>query len=412
MRLFGGFSGTETSSHQRDPSGDETVLSGDLRGDDRLSFANNDENSYHVLIASGSEPNAVLDGFIIAGGNANGPKEGDHRYGGGIYNLAGCPTIANCVFRYNSAVSYGGGIYNYYTKRGPTLNNCSFTHNRAGAGGGINNNVSNSIIANCTFSGNMAGWGGGVYNSSSSSVLTNCTLISNFAEGNGGGMCNNERGSLILTNCILVGNSAKIGGGGLANFKGSNATLTNCLFSGNLVDAHVPEKRGGGGINNAGADVSLTNCTLVGNSGDFGGGMLNSDRGSVDLTNCILWGNSSSSGIDESAQIDNTRTDLRSTINHCCVQGWTGKLDGVGNFGSNPLFIDPNGPDNEIGTEDDNLCLSPNSPCLNAGDNSAIPADTTDLDGDDDTNEPIPFDIEGKPRILNGTVDIGAYEGG
>jgi hypothetical protein len=58
------------------------------------------------------------------------------------------------------------------------------------------------------------------------------------------------------------------------------------------------------------------------------------------------------------------------------------------------------------------LRLKPGSPCINAGDNAAVPADTLDLDNDGDTDEPIPFDIEGKPRILNGTVDLGAYESG
>jgi len=65
-----------------------------------------------------------------------------------------------------------------------------------------------------------------------------------------------------------------------------------------------------------------------------------------------------------------------------------------------------------IGTEDDNLRLKPGSPCINAGDNSAIPVDEFDLDDDGDSNEPTPFDIDGKPRILNGTVDVGAYERG
>jgi len=58
------------------------------------------------------------------------------------------------------------------------------------------------------------------------------------------------------------------------------------------------------------------------------------------------------------------------------------------------------------------LSLITGSPCINAGDNAAVPADTLDLDGEVNPNEPIPFDIEGKPRILNGIVDIGAYESG
>lgn len=65
-----------------------------------------------------------------------------------------------------------------------------------------------------------------------------------------------------------------------------------------------------------------------------------------------------------------------------------------------------------IDTYDDNLRLKPGSPCINAGDNAVLPLDKLDLDSDGDPNEPIPFDIEGKPRILNGRVDIGAYESG
>jgi len=70
VRLLGGFSGTETSSYQRDPNNNETILSGDLKGDDGPDFAKNGENSYHVVTSDGTKPNAVLDGFIITGGNA------------------------------------------------------------------------------------------------------------------------------------------------------------------------------------------------------------------------------------------------------------------------------------------------------------------------------------------------------
>ena len=103
---------------------------------------------------------------------------------------------------------------------------------------------------------------------------------------------------------------------------------------------------------------------------------------------------------------------VASDIDYCCIQGWTGELGGTGNLRDDPLFVNLDGPDNEIGTEDDNLRLRPSSPCINAGDNNATGVDVSDLDADGDANEPMPFDFEDKPRILNGTVDIGAFENG
>src|SRR5690606_10802818 len=46
---------------------------------------------------------AVLDGFILTGGNVI--------YGGGMFNSLSSPTIANCIFTGNRS-SYGGGMYN------------------------------------------------------------------------------------------------------------------------------------------------------------------------------------------------------------------------------------------------------------------------------------------------------------
>ena len=157
----------------------------------------------------------------------------------------------------------------------------------------------------------------------------------------------------------------------------------------------------------------IVNCTFSMNKvEEYGGGIWNSEKGNPRLINCVLWGNSDVGGRDESAQIYNLSHAQTYEINHSCIQGWSGKLGGSGNFGNNPLFVDPNGPDKIAGTEDDNLRLSPNSYCINRGDNTVLPIDTYDLDRNGDPNEPIPFDFEGKPRILNGRVDIGAYESG
>ena len=185
--------------------------------------------------------------------------------------------------------------------------------------------------------------------------------------------------------------------------RGSSPTLVNCTFVGNSAGQYA-----GAMHNNQQASPVLANCTFVANTTrGHSGGIFNSDDCSPVLANCALWGNTYAGDDLEDAQINGG-----GLINYCCIQGWSGKLGGVGNFGDAPLFVDPDGSDNKIGTQDDNLRLLPNSPCINAGDNSALAADVSDLDGDGDTQEPVPFDLEGKSRVLDGTIDIGAYEGG
>lgn len=77
------------------------------------------------------------------------------------------------------------------------------------------------------------------------------------------------------------------------------------------------------------------------------------------------------------------------------------------NIDADPCFVNPGNND---------FHLRPDSPCIDRGDNNSIPSDTTDLDGDGNTTEPIPFDLDGNPRIVDGNndgnsvVDMGAYE--
>ena len=316
--------------------------------------------------------------------------------GGGMFNWQYCsPTVANCTFVGNSANRGGGMCSDGHCD--PTVTGCTFTDNWAYTGGGMcNDDNCEPTVTGCSFGGNWASYdGGGMYNSSSSPTVTNCTFTGNSANGTyayGGGMCNVDSSSPEVISCTFTSNRANHGsGGGMYNMY-SNPILTNCTFTGNSASY-------GGGISNEWCSYSiLTNCTFTGNSADINGGGMNIYDccfGDPVSTNCIFWGNSDSGGMDESAQIYNTGF-CSVFINYSCIQGWTGGLGGSGNHGNNPLFVDADGTDNTPGTEDDNLRLLPWSPCIDAGDNSVVEPNSTDLDGN--------------PRIINGIVDMGAYE--
>ncbi|UCE59199.1 MAG: hypothetical protein JSU63_17365 [Phycisphaerales bacterium] len=93
------------------------------------------------------------------------------------------------------------------------------------------------------------------------------------------------------------------------------------------------------------------------------------------------------------------------TVNDSNVEGgWPG----VGNVDADPLFVDADGADDILGTLDDNLRLSPGSPCIDAGDNAEVDACGTDLDGNPRfMDDPMTADTgSGNAPI----VDMGAYE--
>jgi len=127
----------------------------------------------------------------------------------------------------------------------------------------------------------------------------------------------------------------------------------------------------------------------------------------VQLRNCIVWGNRGNQKVDR-----RPGRQLAGLVfaSRCCVEDGTGQIQGSSPPSQDPLFVDPNGPDGMPGTEDDDLRLKPGSPCIDAGDANALPMDSEDLDGDRDRIEPIPVDLAGVPRVVGGSVDIGAYE--
>lgn len=82
VAIYGGFAGSETLLSERDPTTNETILSGDLKQNDTPDFGNRSDNAFHVVTSIGHNNTAILDGFTIQGGNANGSNPSE-KYGGG-----------------------------------------------------------------------------------------------------------------------------------------------------------------------------------------------------------------------------------------------------------------------------------------------------------------------------------------
>jgi hypothetical protein len=292
VSLKGGYAGvTQPEPDARDVQLYETILSGDLSGDDvdvddaadLPDEPTRADNSYHVVTASNTDATAVLDGFTISAGDAL--PDPAYTMGAGLFNETGSPTIANCRFNKNTA-SHGGAIFNLDSD--PILADCSFGNNCADQGGGISNDNSTATLTYCSFENNYGGsWGGGISNRHSSSTLVNCTFRNNVAH-DAGAISNRQHSSLTLTDCVFRGNHAS-GGGAIQNWADSTAELVNCSFT----DNHATRGPGGAIHNRFDSELTLGGCSFTTNSASTRGGAVSSGSAtSLTLTDCTLAENS------------------------------------------------------------------------------------------------------------------------
>ncbi len=257
-------------------------------------------------------------------------------------------------YPFNSKYSCGGGVH---AEKGGVVTNCIITCNSASSDGG---GAYKGQISSCTISKNSADWGGGIYS------RDNCTI----------------------DNCTIYGNYA-IEGGGILSYKG---TIKNCFIYGNSA------RQNGGGIRSD-YDVGIYNCIISGNSAGNAAG-VDADQGDG-IFNCTIADNFSTSKKGVGLSCENTKVynsiiyrnhpkDLTATPNsfsHCCVPPG---IKGPGIVNKVPQFL--------WGKYDYvDYHLGPGSPCVDAGKYFEWMDTATDLDGN--------------PRIMNGKVNIGAYEG-
>ncbi|WP_304234461.1 choice-of-anchor Q domain-containing protein [Jiulongibacter sediminis] len=393
--IMGGFAGTETAFSQRDTATialNPSILSGEQGTQGDVS-----DNSYHVVMVALEGSSAILDGFTIQDGTANGGSSDTlgsvyikQSYGGGLISAYSGAQIRNITFKNNKA-KYGAGFFNQ--AGGQTISNCLFMNNVADStGGGLYNLGSNPTISNSKFIQNSAAGfgGGGIANASSSPNIDKCLFQLNSGR-QGGGMGNALGSSPIVQNSFFLQNTASYAGGGFGtDGTGGGAAplpkVVNCVFANNTATQF------GGGVANNYAFPIITYSTFYGNAaGFYGGGVFNATSSISTITNSIFRNNIANFGGSDNYNFAGGSASISYSILQNAFSGTAIQV------GVNPLFTDvtnPAGTDGIFWTMDDGFSLLIGSPAIDAGITNALTS----------------TDILGRQRAYNGIPDLGPYE--
>jgi hypothetical protein len=261
--IYGGFAGGETMRSQRDPVVNVTILSGDIGTPGSAA-----DNSYHVVTTDASvTSSAVLDGFTITAGQADGNPVSSQDRGAGIWVNGGSPSLSQLIVSSNFASGQGAGIR--VTSASPTILDSSFLFNSVsfgGAGAGLYSGGGSTVyLQNCIFRSNSisgASTGGGGIDTAGNTTLVNCVVAQNSPNGiqtnTAGGNNNTIKDSTFTANTP---------GYGLALFNSTGNVIQNTIFwgdaSGEIFNdglsgfaAEYSDFQGGGvaGTGNIGAD--------------------------------------------------------------------------------------------------------------------------------------------------------------
>ena len=260
--------------------------------------------------------------------------------------------------------------------------------------GGTSENPVTLIGLTITGGGNVADGnvanGAGIY-SSGVAILTDCTVTGNTASANtaaGGGIANID-GTMTITDCFITDNTANgswMAYGGAIYNSGGVLTISGSLIADNEAAGSLYGYAGG--IYNVSSGVlNVFSSTIAGNTasatwGSFGGGIWNDSEAA--FHNGIVARNSAATSPDIYLSANGETIYARNTLSS--FEGWTESSDCLVDDSSQALFAD---------AESGDYALISGSQAIDVGDNAYVVSDT---------------DLAGTPRIVNGTVDLGAYE--
>lgn len=322
-----------------------------------------------VTFSTGEGLSSVLIGFTLQNGYGAFSSQYD---GGGVYINGTSPTVRHNVIQNNAACNGGGGIA---VEFGSPL-------------------IQGNIVRNNSQSGCSGGVGGGgiLVGGAASAQIVGNLVESNSWPGNGGGMSLFAAGTPVLRNNVIRGNSSQGGqGGGIWIVNDSDALIVQNLFYNNTASQ-------GGGIYflvpSGSMGPTLVNNTIVGATGVaqgsavFAGGFDNQ----VQFFNNLMIGLSGQNAVECDATYSQqpptfTNNDAYSPKGTGLQGTCASQSNQNGNISANPKFVSPS---------KHNYQLLAGSPAINAGTNSAPDKPKKDL--------------AGRPRIVGGTIDMGAYE--
>ncbi len=242
--------------------------------------------------------------------------------------------------------------------------------------------------------GNISGFiGGGIDCEDGSTTITNNTISSNTASGIGGGMGGGGiccQGGATVSDNAITGNSSTGPGGGIYCL--GSITITNNAITGNTASGSYGA---GGGIYCSASSPAITNNTISENTATSAGGIYCYYHCSPATCNNIVAFNSSGMYTDSTGAPAMQHDDVYGNTAYN-YSGMTNPTGTNGNISADPLYVNSAGG---------NYSLSAGSPCINAGSNAVVvsPPFLTNSSG-------FIIDLDGNPRIVGGTVDMGCYE--
>jgi len=200
-------------------------------------------------------------------------------------------------------------------------------------------------------------------------TMNNCLVFNNYTEYVGGAV--STFANSVFNNTIFLANESHIGGAISWSY---GTTMENCLFVDNIANIGIVD-------HNTEGTMDMRGCTFEGNTVNWQFHSMIEGASGV-IANTVIWGNTS-------ALVNQTAIQgIDLDVHHCILQGnaLNATIEGTEVYYENPHYTDATNFD---------YALQSTSVGINTGDNSLVT---------------LANDVVGNPRILFGTVDMGAVE--